>query len=215
VRGEFGVSYLQDPEAPKRIKKHFPNTKILITLRNPVDMLYSLYWYNVNTVEARMPKTFEKAVNEEWCLDRGNYSKYVDRFYKLFPKKNIHIVIFDDIKDNPRKVVEGLYEFLAVDKSFLPSVLGRRVYSSIGHRIKLFKKLGYLFFKTLRIFGLEKVRRFILDNPIFYSVYYSLNVVSKKYPKMSAKMRRNLKAYYKKDIEKLENLLDRDLSVWK
>ncbi len=88
IRGEFGVSYLNDPVACKRIKKHFPETKILVTLRNPSDMVYSLYWYADSTVEIEVPETFEKAVKEEFYLDRGKYQKHLKRYYKKFPKKN-------------------------------------------------------------------------------------------------------------------------------
>lgn len=214
IRGEFGVSYLHDPEAPQRIKDNFPDTKILVTLRNPCDMLYSLYWYNVNTVEAKVPETFEEAVKTGWCIDRGNYYKYLRRFFDLFPRKNIHVVIFDDIRNEPERVAFELYKFLEVDTSFKPSILDKKIYSAIGHRFWMFKQLGYYMFAVLRILKLEKVRRFLIDNPIFYAVYAKLNVVPKKYPPMEDGSRNKLRKVYRKDIKKLEKLVKHDLSAW-
>lgn len=215
IRGEFGVSYLNDPIACKRIKKHFPDTKILVTLRNPVDMVYSLYWYADSTVEIKVPETFEKAVDEGFYLDRGKYYKHLHRYFKEFPKKNIHVVVFDDIKDKPDKVVKDLYKFLEVDESFKPSMLNKRVYSSIGHKSQAFKKVGFYLFAALEKLGLERVRRFIIDNRIFYAIYAKLNVRPTKYPKMSSKTREKLIKYYLSGNEKLEKLIDRNLNSWK
>lgn len=54
TRGEFSVSYLADSKAPIRIKKHFPNIKIIAILRNPVDMIYSAY-HHLNLTPASKP----------------------------------------------------------------------------------------------------------------------------------------------------------------
>ena len=39
IKGEFSTLYLFDEQAPNRIMKHFPDVKILVTLRQPVDMI--------------------------------------------------------------------------------------------------------------------------------------------------------------------------------
>lgn len=214
IRGEFGVSYLHDKEAPERIKKLFPNTKILVTLRNPVNMLYSLYWYSVNTVEQKAPESFVQAVKQKWCIDRGNYYKYLCKYFEFFPRDNIHITLLYDIMNSPEQVVSDLYKFLGVDQNFRPQILNEKVYEAIGHKSQVLKDLGGLIFEMLRKLKLDSVRRILLDNPVFYNIYSKINVVQKKYPPMDPKLREKLTKYYEPDIHKLEKLIGRDLSFW-
>ena len=215
IRGEFGVSYLHDPKAARRIHKNFSDTKILVILRNPADMLHSLYWFNHNTVEARIPSTFEKAVVYKWCLDRGNYYKHLKSYYHLFSPKNIHVMLLDDVVHSPELVVRDLYEFLEVDADFVPAELSQRVLPATGHKSKLLKNIGAHAFNFMEIFKLDSLRNFVRDTPIFYSIYEKLNVVERDYPPMTKKIRENLIGRYSRDIRKLEGLLDKDLSFWK
>jgi len=215
IRGEFGISYLHDPIAYKRIKKVFPNTKILVSLRNPVEMVYSLYWYNAATVEAKVPSTFEKAVEKGLFINRGKYFSHIKKFYSVFSKENVHIIIFDDIKEKPEKVVQNLYRFLNVNQEFKPGVLRKKVYSSIGNRSVLLKNICYTVFSWINKFKITWLRDFLLENPIFYRVYSAVNVKSKKYPPLDDETKNMLREYYKKDIEKLEKLIGIELCKWK
>jgi hypothetical protein len=215
VRGEFGVSYLNDPVACERIKKHFPEAKLIVTLRNPVDMVYSLYWYAHNTVEIKTPATFEEAVEKEFYLKRGKYYHWLKMYFDTFPKENIHIVTLDDIKNTPEDVMKGIYKFLEVDTAFKPSFVRKKVYTAIGHKSNVLKNVGFAFFKVLHLLHLGKLRLFILNTPVFYTVYSKLNITKQQYPPMQGETRERLKEYYKEDIRNLEKLLNRDFSAWK
>lgn len=215
VRGEFGVSYLPSATACRRIKKHFPNIKIIVALRYPVDMVYSLYWFSFSTVEIEVPDTFEEAVDKGLFLERGMYHEQLKVYFSNFPSDNIHVILLDDIKEDSKKEVFELYNFLGVSTDFYPSVLNKKVYSSIGSRFPLLKRMGYLSFKTLKALKLDELRKYILDHPIFYEIYANINVVHKKYPPMKPSTRKRLKSYYREDIEKLEKLIGKDLEKWK
>lgn len=39
------VSLLHEPDASRRLRRHNPNCRLVISLRNPVDRAYSSYWY--------------------------------------------------------------------------------------------------------------------------------------------------------------------------
>jgi hypothetical protein len=45
VKGEISVAYLTDSGAAELIKKYFPDVKILVFLRDPVERAYSSYWF--------------------------------------------------------------------------------------------------------------------------------------------------------------------------
>ena len=50
IKGEFSTSYLWDESAAKRIYKEFPNVKIMICLRDPVERMFSQYLYHKNVL---------------------------------------------------------------------------------------------------------------------------------------------------------------------
>ena len=72
VFGEFTSSYLYSQKAAERIKQNFPDVKIIVCLRNPIDRHFSH--------QATKP------------LDRGLYFKHLQNYLGLFPRENILII---------------------------------------------------------------------------------------------------------------------------
>ena len=106
VRGELTVSYLIDSEAYKRIKEIFPDTKLFVILRNPADMLHSLYyWVKAGAIGEGPKETFEEEIKEDRFLDFARYHKHLKKFYENFPKEKIHVVIHDDIVKDSQKAL--------------------------------------------------------------------------------------------------------------
>jgi hypothetical protein len=76
VRGEFSPTYMADPDSAKLIRDTFPNIKLIVSLRNPVDMIYSLYWWQVYNFRLRGEVhehnySFEQAIGRGYFLERG------------------------------------------------------------------------------------------------------------------------------------------------
>ncbi|MCK5009609.1 MAG: sulfotransferase domain-containing protein, partial [Deltaproteobacteria bacterium] len=108
IKGEFSNQYMQEEKVSQYIHDTFPEIKIIAVLRNPVDRAYSAYWYfreMLNNIERLT--TFEEAIekNPKEYLERGKYYKKLKPYYRLFPVKNIHIILHDNIKENPEKVL--------------------------------------------------------------------------------------------------------------
>ena len=215
IKGEFSVIYIFDKQAPFRIKKYFPHVKLIVVLRNPVDMIYSLHnWLN-SAASSNVPFDFEKAIEEGYYLELGFYSKYLKRYYELFNKNNICVILFDDIKSNPCKVLRDLYSFLGVDKSYIPNGYDKKINVSQTHRFWFIKKMVYF---TNLLFKNSLPRRayfFIIENKLLYYLYCKVNIITKKYPKLEENTKTTLIDYYSKDIDLLEKLINRDLSSWK
>ncbi len=216
IRGEFGITYLTDPLAPKRIKKHFPDVKIIAILRNPVDMVYSLHWYCVNAVEPLVPVDFNESIKKGFYLKEGEYYRHLNNYYSLFKKENIHIILLDDVKNNPKKVVENLYSFLGVDETFEPSVLYKKINESLVVKNTFIKKLGQFFLNSLNSFKYtSSLRDWILKNSLIHTIYLKVNVTQGSYNKLDDEsLKKYLKSYFKPDLLKLEKLINRDLSAW-
>lgn len=214
VLGEFSVEYLASKKAAHRIKKHFPNTKLIVNLRNPADRIYSLYWWNRGRLKEKA-KNFEKALktNKKYLEEGFCYNK-LKEYYSLFNKNKIFVILLKDIKNNPSKVIKQLYSFLGVDENYVPEPVDKLVnpsreikypwLASIVETVQFFYRRG-IYFDFLRKIGLHKK---------VVNLYENINRKNRKYPAMNSKTRKKLIAYYKKDIKKTAKLINRDLSHW-
>jgi len=144
--GDMSNSYLRSKEAPKLIHKYKPSSRIIIILREPVDWLISVYHqlqrseethYN-SFVEALsknkktelIKKRFPRSYMGDY-LEKTDYASYLENYTKTFPKKQIKIILYDDFKSDPRKILKEIFEFLGVDDSFVPEILRANVSKSV------------------------------------------------------------------------------------
>ena len=52
----------------------------------------------------------------------GRYHEILSRYYAVFPREQIHLFLFDDLRRNPQGVIRDLYGFLEVDPTFEPDL---------------------------------------------------------------------------------------------
>ena len=214
IRGEYSVSYLHDTEAPKRIKEALPGVKLLVALRNPVDMLNSFYYFLQSGVYTKMADTFEEQLKNKDFVDIGMYYLYLKNYYELFNADKIYVVLLDEIISVPEKTIRGVFDFLGVDKNFKPSVLDTKVNATFKPKSEVLKKGAQGILAILRSLGLEHAHESITHNKTLYQIYSRLNKEKWKYPKVDAATRKNLTKIFSEDIKKLEQLIDKDLSMW-
>lgn len=135
--GEKSTSYIEFEDVAEKINTLFPDSKVLVILRNPVSRAISNYMFSVkNGIEKR-------PVNEVFCekyqtplkpenlsvnpfayIERGYYSNYLEPYLKVFGDR-MKILIFEEIIAS--SIVQNeLYSFLGVsDFSFDTSMLNR------------------------------------------------------------------------------------------
>ncbi|HEY4497926.1 MAG TPA: sulfotransferase, partial [Candidatus Paceibacterota bacterium] len=125
-KGEFSPVYFYDEKAAAEIKKHFPDAKLIVCLRNPIDRAYSDYWMIRETFKLEKSSFEEALQNDPLHIEKGLYFKQLSRYLKLFPREQIHIIFYDDIKEKPENTIRALYAFLGVNSSFIPRGVLRR-----------------------------------------------------------------------------------------
>ena len=156
IIGEASTSYLYSKTAAKNIHNYNPNAKIIVILRNPIQLMHSWYHY-INYTSEEPSKTFEQAllleshrINElnsipksVWYPARVFYRELVQfdnqlrKYYDLFDYKNIKIVLTEDLTENPIDVYNEILNFLNVDP-YTPNFKTHNIYQEIR-----FKKLKW------------------------------------------------------------------------
>lgn len=221
VRKDQG-GYTQEDESPaRRIAKFNQDMKVLISLRNPVDRAYSQYWKNRNNhsidegtsflevcrEESRGSRTIE---GEEVCyLYKNNYPVHLRPWFENFPDNQIKIIIFEEWIQNPESVLEEICEFLNVDSTYdFSDVVNEQKNSSRIYRSRMVK---YVYRKNPMLKYIY--RNYFLDTKLEDIVK---NVTHRDgYPDMSEETREFVYKQLEDDIEETEELLGRDLDVWK
>lgn len=221
IRGEYCVDYFTDLYSPRLIKKSFPNIKLILALRNPTEMVYSLYWYlkafSSANINIEMPNTFEEVFSskdvQNFLLKKALYSKHLTNWLKYFPKNQIHIVIFDDIKSKPKGVISDLYNYLGVEKNYLPEQLTKKVNAAPTPKSTTVQKYVSNTLELMRSAGIGDVADYLTWNRTLQKIY-TLNIKRSKYKPIDMKSRKKLVSYYKSDILKLEKMINRNLKAW-
>ena len=128
--GEKSADYIFWEHAAPRMKTVLrPDTKFIITLRNPADRAWSQYWNEVG--KGRETLTFEEALRKEnersaRCdyqlnhlayLERGDYERSLRHFFEYFDPEQTLIVTLDEVIADTRAVLHDVYTFLGVDTS--------------------------------------------------------------------------------------------------
>lgn len=147
---EKSTSYIESHDAATEIKKMFPTAKILILLRNPVDRALSNYFFSFNNgLETRTladvflnnkpnpDKNLFTSVSPFDYLERGEYFKYIESYFKLFERRNVGVFIFEELVGNLVNINKVL-NFIGV-KGFesLPDIAFQKVNSSQkNHQIR-------------------------------------------------------------------------------
>lgn len=216
IRGEFSVSYLIDPESPALIYKRFPNTKLIISFRNPTDGLYSFYYELVK--QYSVPKTFEDFMDQyPDFIDYGFYYTHVKRYLEFFDVKQVHFIVFDEICAKPDQVLKNLFGSLGVNPDYSPPSLRKRVNERRAPRslfIRNFVGNTTDFFRTD-----HRARRFkglmrALGTHHIANWIQARNLHVATLPSMKQETRCRLVDIYSEENQALGILLNKDLSHW-
>ncbi|KAF0094679.1 MAG: sulfotransferase [Puniceicoccaceae bacterium 5H] len=117
--GDASVFYLYSQRALPRIRELRPEAKIIVMLRHPVDLLYSLhghYRYSLAEPEPDFARALE--------LDRpfplvyrpvARLGAQLQRVYRLFPRDQVHVIWHEDFAADTAACVAETCRFLGVE----------------------------------------------------------------------------------------------------
>jgi hypothetical protein len=224
--GEASVYYLYSRQAASEIHRFEPMARIIVMLRNPADMLYSLHSQAVYSGYEDL-SDFGEALAAE--IDRkagqripgfchfpqgllyreiGRYAAQVKRFLDAFGRDQLHFIFFQDFSDASAESYRRCLGFLGVESSF--DVEFERVNPNKQIRST---RLQHLAAKHTRLRATFK-RFFPKFYGRLYRLFYRVNTSVKQRPRMDPELRERLLTEFAEDADELSRLLGRDLSEW-
>ncbi|MBN1927333.1 MAG: sulfotransferase [Prolixibacteraceae bacterium] len=189
--------------------------KIIIILRSPVDRAFSAYTHFKR--DKRETLSFEEALEEEeerkarnwiWAWqykNSGLYYKQVKAYLDHFT--NVRIIVFEDFKNEPQNVLAELCEFLEISTNF-------KFDTSYKYNVSGEPKSKVLYkFETSREL-VNFIKKFI---PARFVEKMKKNLTGEKQmvkSEMNNQTRKALINFFRYNILKLQDLIDKDLSHW-
>lgn len=226
--GETSVWYLYSKKAAEEIKSFAPAARIIVMLRNPVDMLYaqhSQFLYNCN----EDIRSFESALEAEADRRRGErippqahfveglfyretakFAEQVERYFEVFGREKVHVIIFDDFKSDTTRAYAETLAFLGVDESFRPTI---KIINS--NKVLRSRRLQQFLVAPPRLF--VQVSRWITPDRLRGRIFMQLrklNMRKEERLALDPLLRKRLQAELETEVKKLSTLLGRDLSSW-
>lgn len=208
--GESSSTYLQDIQTPHLIKQYVPNAKIIILLRNPVKRSYSHYLMENrltnNSFRDEIIRNLEDNANNVYqndIISSSFYAKALKRYFQIFGKQNIKIVIFENFSKDPESVVKDILIFLGVNYKDFKII---RRHDNKYHKIK-----HKYFFKLWTNKKIKKMFRRLLSQSLktfFYKKFFS-DYTQK--PKMLLSDRKFLTDFFFNDVAQTQKLIDKKL----
>lgn len=131
--GEASVAYLYQEDVPQQIAATLgKEVKIIIILRNPLDMSYSLWGHNTGNNDENL--SYSEAIAQQdkrladpafkkntniWLpnyayIDRAIYAPQVKRYLDVFDRKNVKIYIFEEFFKNIENSLADVHNFLEI-----------------------------------------------------------------------------------------------------
>lgn len=227
TKGEYSPEYMTDPSVLLRIKKHFPEIKLIVCIRDPAERAHSAFWLDKKRGKIGYKNLMEKLKKDPWLyIEKGKYYTYLKKWFDVFPRKNFLILVFEDIKKDPAKFIKKIYKFLGVNDNFVPEkIINRKVMQSSRVSVRL-PPINRLLFDIRRYSKknrvLSKSVPFLKNIGVNNMVKFIFKMNRKKSnskeipkPKMDNKTKKYLQEIYKEEINNLEKLIGRDLSIWK
>src|SRR5690606_27550338 len=194
---------------------------------NPADRAYSHYLMSkfngyekesfdeVMAKENTGNKTLDNSEKRRFSYkERGFYGKQLNKYLEIFPKENMHFVLFEDlVSANKKTAYSSILQFLGVEDRDLDfnikSNTARRVRNSFLQRILLNNPFLSSFAKKL--LPDASTRKTIRKKVKHHNQKAYQNNAHKLSPEL-----RNLiiNDYYREDLILLESLIVKDLSHW-
>lgn len=226
--GTAYVWYLFSETAAAEIRDCVPDARILVLLRNPVDVLYSLhseFLYNGNEDIASFEEALDASearraghrIPAEAHFPRGldylstvRFSDQLTRYLDAFGRDRVHATVFDDLAADPADTCAAILGFLGVQLD--PGMSLDRV--NPNKRVRSGALRGLLSNPPAWTRSVARALVPPRARSRLYARAVRLNTRTEPRPPLSPVLRRRLTQALAPEIERLGRLIGRDLTAW-
>lgn len=224
--GEASVWYLYSTTAAREIKEFNPDSRIIIMLRNPVDMIYSLHSKLIalgyeDIYDFTQALAAEESRKQGRRLAKGayppvilfyrehvKYARAVERYLETFGRDRVLVIIYDDFQADILAAYRRTLEFLGVDPDHRPEfpILNQGTQARLSLLDRLLRRPPPL---------LMAIRRALVPAWLHPGrLLMTFNTRRGSVKPLDPALRKKLQAEFEPEVLAIGDLLGRDLSHW-
>jgi hypothetical protein len=124
VCGESCPEYLTTKGVAERIAQTYPDAKLFVVVRNPLDRAIVEYQH------AKLARTLPHGMtcaqyltNNPKAQTDGFFGRHLTQYFSIYTSLQLQVIVYEDFVKEPLKVMQELYDFLELDKEFVPKRL--------------------------------------------------------------------------------------------
>lgn len=212
VRGEASPTYLEDPEAPALIDRTSPGSKVLVSLRDPVERLHSHYLMMLNNrpgmgsfmdeIKKGLAQQYDRSL-AVLGPDVGLYSSQVRRFHDVFGADRFKVTIFEETMADVPAALRGILQFLGIEHDLSDfAAPAQRQYAEARGPVVRYLFGNRLISRTVEAFIPYELRKQVRNR-------FLVKQVAK--PALEPDARAFLVDYYSDDVRRVADFLGRPL----
>lgn len=221
--GEASPQYMYFRETAELIYKSFPEVKIIMCLRDPIERAYS--HYNMNKRKCIESLDFENIIEKQLAsfkdfytvtqdpqfnyIGLGCYGSILESYLEYFSLDNIKIVWSDSLRFNRLDTIKEILSFIGIDSEIDPLTLDKEYH--VGGKQKF--ELLYRMYRRMSVLSpqMNTIIKKIFGKDNVSGILYRIETSSSrqnnslgKSCSMRTETYNNLKSFYSKDAIKLE-----------
>ncbi len=222
--GEASVWYLYSAAAAREIQRFSPTAQVIVMLRNPLEMLPSLHSQLV-FVGLEPVTDFACALALDAERERAgtppgfpprsyraaaSYAEQLRRYLDVFGAERVHVITYDDFRDDTAGVYRGACAFLGVEPGFVPDIRvinpNKRVKSPALRR--LVRTPSPRLRRAVHVASSQGLRRRAGDALNRWNTRFAQR------PPISVELADSLGGLVAREVDELRTMLGVDLSSW-
>lgn len=237
-KGESSTGYMVFPESLQRINNDITNPKFIFILRNPIDRVYSHYWWlmgmGYETKEFKEAFLYDKdqiptpeskeGMGYKKYYYWGLYGEHLKKYYDIFPTSDIFIITTKSLKEDALSTLNRCFKFLDIKElNRLNDIETNK--TIILNNPKFYQKIKRILipgnFLNNYLGGIhkkvmsKKTRSYIVNKlNIILDKFTKINSKEKKYPVLSKEDREWVANFYYEDVKLLKQVTGRQFSEW-
>jgi hypothetical protein len=232
--GEGSTNYIFVSGALEKVKAFAPDARILAVVRNPLEAVPSLHshnhWTGTENVDditrawdLQAARADGKSLPPKASANHGQLASFLqysdaqmhgrnlERAFSIFPREQVKVIVFDDIKESPRDVYASVLAHLGLDFHERTKFGVKNEALSHGSGPSLSKVL----MNSPVVAPVKALARAVgLGNRDYTRKIASKFANKNGKAQIDQDFRAKLRDHFRADVRLLERIIDRDLGHW-
>lgn len=205
--------YFGFPEAAERIALHIPRCKIICTFRNPVERIYSAYklWRHYTLTNDPLDDFLVKVPQ---IIEVTRYATHLPDYRARFGEDRVLVLLNDDLRADPQAYLDRVCDFVGIGRYPVPASAAEGELINSINDLPRFPRAARRARKFM--YWLEEKQAYATSNFLEQAGAWKFVFGGgARFPKLDPAIEARLRELMRPEIDALEPMIGRDLSMWK